>query len=186
MGRAYYYFSASLPMIEWEGKLPMSSDEFLLDCERLLADADYTVIQRVIGENDTIEETGNKTADSWNQFSRNFRNEMAWFRAKRLNKDPLGSIRGSMETDPFLRQILHEAAKIPNLLEAQKMLDRASWQFLNDLEKGHYYDFDYIIIYGLKLKIMQRHQEYHSPNGRAIFDEIRMAELSEDCILESS
>jgi len=186
MGRAYYYFSASLPMIEWEGKLPMSSDEFLLECRRLLTEEDTALIQKVLGENDSVTKTGNGTVDAWNQFNRNFRNEIAWFRAKRANKDPLGSIRGDKESEPYLREIIHQAAKMKNLLEAEKILDGACWQFLNDLENGHYYDFEYLIVYGLKLKILEKYQKYNSPKGKTTFDEIRMAELSENCIVETS
>ena len=33
MGRAYYYFAASLPFIEWDSKLPMTSQAFLEEAQ---------------------------------------------------------------------------------------------------------------------------------------------------------
>ncbi len=42
MGRAYYYFAASLPMIDWEGKLPMTSEDFLSETPRLLTEEEAT------------------------------------------------------------------------------------------------------------------------------------------------
>ena len=113
------------------------------------------------------------------------RNEIASFRAQNLNKDPLKYIQGVKEDEPQLREIVGEAAKNANLLEAEKILDRARWQFLEDLASGHHYDMECLIVYGLKLNILERHQEYNSPKGKSAFDELRMTELHESCILET-
>ena len=63
-------------------------------------------------------------------------------------------------------------------------MDRAFWQYLDDLSQGHYHDIEYMFVYGLKLKILERHQEYNSSKGRNNFDETRMMEFPESCILE--
>jgi hypothetical protein len=110
---------------------------------------------------------------------------MAWFRAQRLGKDPAKDIRGVRDNDPYGRDIIHQASKSHNLMSAETLLDRAVWQFLDDLVSGHYDDLVFIFIYGLKLKILERHQQYHSPKGRSSFDEIGMMEFPESCVLES-
>ena len=180
MGRSYYYFAASLPMLDWNGKLPMTGEEFLLTARRLLAEGDRELVERLIeGDNDRLE-TDNAVALSWAGFNRNFRNEIAWFRAHRVHKDPLKSIRGAKEDEPSLRDVVHEASRMPDLLEAEKLLDRTCWQFLDDLAGGHYYDLEFLICYGLKLKILERHHEYKSSKGNDAFDEIRTMELPVD------
>jgi len=184
MGRPYYYFAASLPMIEWEGKLPMTVEDFLSETRRLLTDEDSDLIRRLLQDDDTVE-TANEAARLWVRFNRNFRNEMAWFRAQRANKDPLKSVRGTKEDEPSLRDIVRGASKMPDLLEAEKLLDRTCWQFLSDLAAGHYFDLEYVIVYGLKLKILERHQVYHSPEGKAVFNDIQTAELPAGCIVSS-
>ena len=180
MGRSYYYFAASLPMINWEGKLPMTSEEFLLTAHRLLAEGDRELVQRLIEDDNECVETDNAVALSWIKFNRNFRNEIAWFRAHRAHKDPLKSIRTTKENEPSLREVVYEASRMPDLLEAEKLLDRTCWQFLDDLAGGHYYDLEFLICYGLKLKILQRHHKYKSPKGHDAFDEMRIMDLPVD------
>ena len=43
-----------------------------------------------------------------------------------------------------------------SILEAEKILDQARWNFLEALSFGHYFDFDYLLVYGLKLAILAR------------------------------
>ena len=184
MDAAYYYFAASLPMLLWERKVPMSVGDFLAECGRLLSAEDGLLVKRLL-EDDLGETTGHTQADRWIRFNRDFRNEMALFRAQRLNRDAAKHIRGFKESDPFARDIIHQASKIPDLLNAEKFLDRAVWQFLDDLCNGHYHDIVTIFVYGLKLRILARHQAYSSPQGRSAFDEIRRMEFPQSCILES-
>ncbi|MBN1870092.1 MAG: DUF2764 family protein [Candidatus Omnitrophica bacterium] len=179
MGASYYYFIASLPMILWDGKLPMSGDEFLSHARRLLAGNDFDLVEKLLkGEEDV--KTDNAAALTWIKFNRNFRNEIAWFRAHRARKDPLKHIRGTYEHEPSLREAVHEASGMPDLLEAEKLLDQRRWQFLDDLAVGHYFDLEFLICYGLKLEILERHYEYKSPKGKEVFEGIKAMELPVD------
>lgn len=180
MRNTYYYFAASLPMINWEGKLPMTIGEFLLDARRLLSEGDRGLFEKLMEGDDDAIETDNAAALSWITFNRNFRNEIAWFRAHRARKDPHKSIHGAKENEPLLREAVHEASKMTDLLEAEKLLDQVCWQFLDDLTVGHYYDLEFLICYGLKLKILERHCEYRSSKGHDAFDETRTMELPVD------
>lgn len=180
MGHPYYYFAASLPMIDWNGKPPMTVEEFSSASHRLLSKEDYTLMEHLLNDEHLDIETDNAVARSWIQFDRNFRNEAASFRAQRAHKDPVKSIRGTRENDPWLREVVHEAAKMSDLLEAETLLDRTRWQHLDDLARGHDYDLEFLICYGLKLKIHQRHQEYRSSKGHDVFDDMRTMELPVD------
>ncbi len=177
MGRSHYYFAASLPMIAWKGKLPMAVEDFLGTARRLLSEEDSALMHTLLEGSDSDVETDNDVACSWVQFDRNFRNETAWFRAQRLHKDPAKSVQGTKENDPWLRRVVLEAAKMEDLLEAETLLDRTRWQFLEDLAAGHYYDLEFIICYGLKLEILQRHQEYKSQKGNDVFNDMQTTEL---------
>ena len=156
--------------------MPFSVMDFLSDCQRLLKETDYALVRRLLEGEEGTEETGNAVADAWIRFDRNFRNEMASFRAQRLGKDLAKDIRGVKDNDPYGRDIIHQASKSHNLMSAETLLDQTVWQFLDDLVRGHYYDTVYIFVYGLKLKILERHRQYHSPKGRSFL---------ESCVLES-
>jgi hypothetical protein len=47
------------------------------------------------------------------------------------------------------------------------MIDEARWKYLDELSAWHLLDLDYLIIYGLKLKILGRYQRiFHSSEGK--------------------
>lgn len=163
----------------------MTSGEFLSTANRLLSEGDREIIEQLLTGDGERLETDNAVALSWIDFNRNFRNEIAWFRAYRAHKDPLKSVHGAKENEPLLREIVHEASKMTDLLEAEKLLDRACWKFLDDLSGGHYYDFEFLICYGLKLKILERHHEYKLSKGNDAFDEMRAMELPVDWAVPS-
>ncbi|MCK5083090.1 MAG: DUF2764 family protein [Candidatus Omnitrophica bacterium] len=179
MSNEYYYFAASLPMISLKGKLPMAVEAFLEAARRLLADGDRELVEQLLTGDEPVE-TDNAAALAWIAFDRNFRNEIAWFRAQRAHKNPQKSVHGVKEDEPWLREAVHEASRMPDLLEAERLLDRTAWQFLDDLAGGHYYDLEFLICYGLKLKILEKHHQYKSSKGNEVFDGIKTMELPVD------
>ena len=118
MTRSYYYFAASLPIIDWGGKIPMATADFLTDAQRLLADDDYRLMEQLLTSDDSMSEPNNMVASSWIQFNRNLRNEQAWFRAYRLHQDPNKFVHGAKENEFLLREAVLQASKMTNLLEA--------------------------------------------------------------------
>ena len=176
MGQTYYYFAASLPMIRWNNKPPLTVEDFLSTAGRLLNATDAVLMAQLLADEEDIE-TDNAVAQAWVRFSRNFKNEIAVLRAQQFHKDPQKVIRGTKENEPHLREAAHEASRTENLLEAQKLLDRTSWQLLDELTAGHYFDLEYLIVYGLKLKILERHEAYRSQAGQEAFARFRAMEL---------
>ena len=179
MGRAYYYFAASLPMVRWGGPLPLSTEEFCETAKRLMNETDGALIDRLMAGEEDIE-TDNSLAKSWMRFSRDFRNEMAVFRAHQIQRDPKKAVRGYKENEPQLRGIINEVAKMDNLLDAQKLLDKVSWQFLDGLADGHHFDLEYLICYGLKLKILERFHTIQLPKGKEIYEELKKVDFPEE------
>lgn len=162
----------------------MSVESFLEDCRRLLTRPDYDLMEELLSGEDIEPDSSNSVRNAWVRFNRNFRNELTWYRAGRLNKDPQRYLRGLRFPEPFLAEQIQQASKMSNPLEAQKSLDKAKWRFLDEMESGHYYDLEFLFIYGLRLKILERHQEYHSPKGRDVFGELRRMQFPESCALE--
>jgi len=158
-------------MIDFDSKLPMSVEEFLQDAERLLFEEDFYLVRELFADGHEGLQTTNVVYNAWADFNRRFCNEMTWFRAEDAGKDPVDFIRGDRYSDPALVDVIHQASKKADLLEAEKMLDRVRWQYLEELSVGQYFNLEFIICYGLKLKILERHQEFNSPKGRAVFDE---------------
>ncbi len=177
MSHSYYYFAASLPMIDFDSKQSLSIEDFLRDCERLLIREDFCLVSELLSDGQGNVKTHNATYNAWADFNRRFRNEMVWFRAEDSGKDPLEYIHGDRYSDPYLVDVIHQAAKKKNLLEGEEMLDRVRWQYLEELSNGQYYNLEFIICYGLKLKILERHQEFTSPKGREVLDELKTIDM---------
>ncbi len=183
MSRKYYYLAASLPMLDFQAKPPMTIREFLEECERLMDRPDFEEIQLSIAskvsKTTRPSQAKNPVAQQWLEFDRRFRNEIAWFRAVQQNKDPMNYIRGDRYIDPFMVDIVVEASKTFDPLTGERVLDRARWVKLSELEMGHYFDFEYLIVYGLKLKILERYQIIGSEKGRELFEKYQQIDMPE-------
>lgn len=184
MGRPYYYFVASLPRLEFEGKPSMSVEAFLEDCRRLLAQEDLSLMQGLLAQEVSGVETEHAFLKTLAEFDNCLRNEAAWFRASRLHKDPSQYIRGTRSFEPSLTEVVHQASKSLNPLETQRQMDRCVWRFWDEVLTGHYYDIEVLFVYGLKLKMLERYQAYASADqGREIFEKLKAVELPESCAL---
>ena len=174
MGTAYYYFVASLPRLAFAEKAAYSFEQFCGDCQRLLSGRDFKTIQDFLqSEEPSIKAFTNSFLQTINQFDIDFRNEAAWFQAEAMNKDPLGYLRGPRNSNPKVIDALAEASESLDPLEAEKILDRARWQYFDELLQGHYFDFECLVVYGLKLKILERYKMVDSEAGGEIFAEYK-------------
>ncbi len=169
MNQRYYYFVASLPTLQFGTKPLLSLEDFLRDAERLIIPEDFLQLQTALGQDEPGHQAQNSILKSWIEFEHNLRNELAWYRAGRLKKDPLPYLRGPRELDPFLVNLVTQAAEAPDPLSAEQLLDKARWLKLEDLAKLHYFDLEIIIVYALQLRILERYQMIESPKGQELY-----------------
>ena len=64
------------------------------------------------------------------------------------------------------------AYKSTSILEAEKILDQARWEFLESLSFGHYFDFDLLLGYLLKLKILERWDKVQRADKERLFNQV--------------
>lgn len=177
MSTSYYYFAASLPILQFGMKPPFACMDFLEHCQRLLSEEDFFNALRAIREYGGTMAATNKLLRECERFTHNLCNEIAWLRASKAHKNPLDYIRGEKAVEPSIVDVLTQASKIEDPLEAEIFIDQARWQLLDDFVLGHYFDLEFIIVYGLKLKILERHQEIASSKGKETFEKYRMETL---------
>ena len=177
---AYYYFVASLPTLDFGLKPLWSLPEFLNQCRQYLSVRDFQMIQKaVFGE--SLEKPQrplkNIVWNSWTRFNQALRNELAWFRALRADKDPALYLRGQRPDDPMFGDVVAQAKQAPDPLAAERVLDRFRWQHLDELIFGHYFDVEVLMIYAFKLQILERYQTIASERGQEIFAEYQTFEM---------
>lgn len=180
MSHAYYYLVASLPMLDFELKPPLPLPEFLNQCQSQMSAGDFQMIQKATsGESDQKlqRQWKNPLLISWIRFNQNLRNELAWFRSLRADKDPARYLRGQRSDEPSLVDSVAQAAEAPDPLAAERLLDHFRWRYLDELIFGHYFDVEWLMIYAFKLQILERHQIIESPEGQKIFAEYQKFEM---------
>ncbi len=171
MSRKYYYFIASLPLLEFEGKLLISAADFLNDSKRILVEKDFIVIQELLNNSISDSSLANDFVKKWSDFLHLLNNEMAAFRAERWGKNPVDFVKGERKKDPYFISLLNQAAEAINPLEAEKVLDKAKWLFLDEISFGHYFDFEGVIAYAIKLQILSRYAKYNSEEYKPLYSE---------------
>jgi hypothetical protein len=169
---AYYTFLiASLPMLNLSAKAPFSLEDFLVKCKNLIPDKELEILLQACRQDAyALGRQSPVSLKKWAEFEIALRNELARSRAARRKVDPLKYLR---LPDSPQAQISHLAAiayRSTSILEAEKILDQSRWSFLEDLSFGHYFDFDYLLIYGLKLKILERWDKIQKSDKEHLFN----------------
>ena len=55
-------------------------------------------------------------------------------------------------------------------LQAEEALNLARWGYLDQLEAGHYFDIDKLVVYVLRLQLLERKARFDEQKGREMFD----------------
>ncbi len=176
MNEAYYYFTATLPYLDFDSIPTMPDEAFLAECERLLTEDDFFVVQGFLSQREKLN-SHNDTVNALAQYNRDFQNEIVWFRTQKVHKDSGDAMRKTRAGSLNIVETIQQASKIPNLLEAEKFLDKTRWQNWDHFLMGRQGGLESIIVYGLKLKILNRYKEINSPKGREIFEKIKHMEM---------
>lgn len=64
------------------------------------------------------------------------------------------------------------AHRNPSILEAERMLDGERWCMLDELSLGHYFDIDFLIVYALKILILERWERIRTADSTGKLQEI--------------
>ena len=148
-------------MLNFSAKLPFSLEDFFTKCENLIPEKEFKILRSVCGQDSYSSDThGMDSLKQWVNFEIALRNELVRARAGRKKIDPLKFLRlPDCSRSEQISLVAMIAYRSTSVLEAEKILDQARWNFLEDLSFGHYFDFDYLLVYGLKLKILERWED---------------------------
>jgi len=164
----YYYLVASLPLLRFDEAAPVSSGEWLETCREQAASADYELLARI-----SFADLSVRRGDPalWREFASwetALRNELAVQRAQRLGRDPGPFLRPA----PFqagLTALAREALAAGSPREVEAALDRRRWYLLDELEAGTGFDLGRLIVYHLKLLLLERMNRFRPGTGGEAF-----------------
>jgi hypothetical protein len=170
----YYYFVASLPGLSYETERAQTPESFLEDARAHLSRGDAEALMRARIDAPVELESGPQSVVSWQRFERGLRNALVRIRAARKGVDATEYIRadehGRDDSDrPGLEDAAREAFGEESPLSGEAALNRLRWAFLDELEVGHFFDLDRVIIHYLKLQILARKAMFTREDGERVF-----------------
>lgn len=167
----YIYLISSLPMLHFGMKPPFSFEKFIGICSRLIPEKDAELLNSIPRIEIGLYEGREPALMKWQGFEIALRNELVKIRASHRRIDPLKFMRQTSYADFSLPHIAMNAHRNPSILEGEKALDQERWHFLDGLTFGHYFDLDTLIVYALKLLILERWEKIGAADKRKILEE---------------
>lgn len=161
-----YYVIPSLPPLERNTRPPLSMPDFRAACHPLLSDVEREQLDAASLFQQQPADAGIPVLRQWYNREHAIRNELARLRAQRRQKDPFPYLRPT-EPDPHAAEIAEEVFAIDSPLDAESRLDDYRWAYLEQLEFDHDFNLTCLIIYSLKLQILQRRANFDAAAGQA-------------------
>ena len=158
----YYYLTASLPLLKFTEAPLITREDFTAEAEKWLSGEDFFILICAIREI-----RGENLLRGYKEFEYSTRDELALFRTARRQ-----NIEYKMRKD--LSGIIQEDI---NPLEIERKLLLLRWNFLEEQEIEHCFDLDFLIIYYLKLQILERLASFNKEKGKEIFENFSKVEL---------
>ncbi len=150
----YYYLVAQLPYLKFNETPPISTKKFLAESRKWLSEKELTELQR------TQLEGTNESADvgailkKYYHFENRLKKELvAWRKARQQGTEH--------KIDIFDPGILKDGTP----LDSELKLLRLRWKFLDELAAGFEFEFPVLLIYYIKLQVLERLQTFDHERG---------------------
>jgi len=144
-------------MLQFASKPPLSLNDFLKHCAELIPKQDLGLIKQVVSTDAyLLDVSGPGILLKWKEFDLTLRNELVKARAVRKKVDPARFLRSEAHFDINITHIAQASLRHTSILEAERYLDLERWKMLDQASCGHYFDLDFLLVYALKLVILER------------------------------
>ncbi len=157
-------------MLNFSSRPPFGTEEFIDKCRGLIPEEEVNLLQNICYKDPSS--LGSPVAGTIGKlvsFEVVLRNELARARARRKKIDASKFIRLPDDFEAHISHTAMAAYRSLSILEAEKILDQARWDFLEFLSIGHYFDFDFLVVYLLKLKILVRWDNVQRADKEGLF-----------------
>jgi hypothetical protein len=164
----HYFLIASLPLLAFDVKPPMSLDDFLKACEANLSEGDAAVMRDLLETNGAGSD--HPFALQWLDRETELRNAMARLRARNQKLSADAWLRPQAGAHVDLQTGVTEAFQAPDPLEREKALDLLRWRILDELAGLNPFSLEAVFSYGLKLRIVRRWADFNRDAGAALLE----------------
>lgn len=164
----YYYLVASLPLLFFAAAPPFNSQAWLDLCREQVSADDHALLARIVFEALSPRPGDHAVWHAYASWETALRNELALQRAQKLG----------LNADPFLREapfytdlsaIVKEALSSGTPKAVETALDSRRWAYLEEIETGTQFDLGRLIVYRLKLLLLERKNQFRPGPGLESF-----------------
>ena len=148
----YYYAVSSLPHLYYDSETFPSDEVFLTLCAENLSKSDLRAVMNADKTDGTY--PGSALIEKWREWNLSLRADLATLQAQRQGRsaDEYQRIERVSGTEELAR----DAFNTESPLAAEDVIERGRWAELDELEVGHFFDVGKLIVYRLKISILER------------------------------
>jgi len=159
MANKYYYLVATLPQLDFGKPAIITKEGFLEEARKWLSPSDINILEQV-----DINDFKRSIADlaplkEWKKFNFNLCSQLKIARITR--KHPLDE-KPSQEA----ARIMAEATP----LLSEKALEKKRFYFLEEIEVDYYFDLNFLVVYFIKLQIIERLMSFDTKRAHTVFE----------------
>ncbi len=154
----YYYTVAQLPMIEFDKDTYLTGDDYLKEVVKWLSITEYKQLSDVNINNSTLNNSDPEVLQAFKKFEIALRSDIAdWRKAQKAGYE--------YKTQIIPQNMLKEGTP----LEIEKKLIQLRWKFCEDTGFEHTFDFGFLILFYIKLQLLERLKTFDKEQGVAKF-----------------
>ena len=161
MPNGFYYLISSLPELFLDKKPLITQGSLLEECAKWLSPEQMKTLQDIAVLNTDFSSEKENLSDQWKTFDMALLSQLAnvrSFRKQKLQVVPEIMVQDiEKETDPLKKEYII----------AQKQLE-----YLSEIVQGHEFDLDYVMVYYLKLLIIERINSFNKEKGQEVFQSL--------------
>lgn len=182
---AEYYLMSQLPSldgIEENAPLPITEERFSELCRRFLGKKVQAQIDELtLAPKREYEKSSSSLVEAWNEGERRLRIALGKIRAEKKEKN---FDAGNTYLSAELLQLARTAVEAESPLEAEKLLNGYRLNFLETLRPMDTFSENYVLYYGLKLKLLLRMRSFDTEKGKDAYKNIYNSIINADRLEE--
>jgi len=158
MPNNFYYLISSLPRLEFGQAGPITGEEFLNECSKWLSQKDLLFLSSQDLKVNELTASGPFAAKVFNEFSNDL-NQALSIRRRALKGE------GALKQSALLDDIFDQKDPLSMELKILKI----KWDLLDEARTDYHFDLNVLIVYFLKLQILERLAVFNKEKGRRVF-----------------
>lgn len=157
----YYFLVAELPTLFFNKEPEISEAYFLQEAEKWMSPGDFAILSKVDINDYLLNPKNPHVLRKYQSFERALRTDLAKFRQAQKQK---------IEYKPqtFSPSLIREGTP----LEIEIKLMEIRWDLLEEMQREHHFNLEYLILYYLKLQLLQRYFSFDKEKGMKKFEKL--------------